>query len=111
LLAAIAPSAGAAPALLEQRATPPPRPVFHLGSREDKVVLFDRQEAAIVRAREIDGCAVKAEPWAEGCEIFRSEKGAPVVVFTHGGGHAFPRQAVPFIVRFFKEHALPPASH
>ncbi len=30
----------------------------------------------------------------------------PVVTYIHPGGHEFPRDAVPQIVKFFKQHPL-----
>ncbi len=56
--------------------------------------------------KKINGCAAAGTEWDKGCTIFASEKDAPLVVFLHEGGHKYPREGPPLIVKFFKEHQL-----
>ena len=52
--------------------------------------------------RQLNGCG-EGEPWGEHCTLYPSQTGMPLVTYTHPGGHQFPRDAPPVIVRFFKD--------
>lgn len=103
VLAAVAPSAAAARAARGELA---PKPVLHLAGRRDELVKFAWQEETIRALRRLNGTREGA-PWAPSATIYASERGTPVVTFIHEGAHAFPREAPPLIVRFFREHHLP----
>lgn len=101
-LAAVAPSAAAGSRLL---ANAKPLPVLHVAGERDPLVSFAMQERTIAAVRKLNGCEEKGKDWGKGCTIYPSSKGAPVVTFIHPGTHAYPNEAPPLIVRFFKEHA------
>jgi polyhydroxybutyrate depolymerase len=99
-LAAVAPSAAIATGTL---AGLKPKPVLHLAGEQDQLVRFAWQERTITFLRRLNGCG-EGSPWAEAGTLYASPAGTPVATFIHPGGHEFPREAPPLIVRFFKEH-------
>ncbi|WP_435020212.1 alpha/beta hydrolase family esterase [Tundrisphaera sp. TA3] len=99
-IAACAPVAAAA-GLYFQKARP--KPVLHVVGRKDPLVRYAMQRRTLDRVERLNGCEGPAEPWAEGCERHPSKGGTPVVVYTHDGGHEYPRAAPALIVRFFRE--------
>ncbi len=103
VLAAVAPSAAAARAARGELA---PKPVMHLAGRRDELVKFAWQEETIRALRRLNSTR-EGVPWASNCTLYPSERGTPVVTFIHDGAHAFPREAPPLIVRFFREHQRP----
>jgi polyhydroxybutyrate depolymerase len=105
--AAIAPSAAASPALMEESKYKPV-PVFHAGGENDPLVKFEWQKGIIERMKALNGCEVMGTDWAKGCMQYKSSKGAPVVTFIHGGTHAYPTEAPELIVKFFKEYTRKP---
>lgn len=110
LLAALAPSAAAAPARSGGKgviAGIKPKPVLHVAGEKDALVKFEWQQAAMEKLRAINGCAPEGKAWAPGSTIYTSPAGPPVVTVIHPGAHNFPAEAPALIVRFFKEHALP----
>ena len=54
----------------------------------------------------LNGCG-EGKRWGEHCTLYPSKAGTPVVTYIYPGGHQFPADAPPVIVRFFKEHAKP----
>lgn len=82
-----------------------PKPLFHAVGRGDPLVKFAMQGRTLDLAKRLNGCDGPGEGWAEGCQRFPSQKGAPVVVYTHDGGHEYPAAAPDLIAKFFKEQA------
>ena len=103
--AAFAPSAAAAPRLLAQLK---PKPVLHAAGEKDALVKFEWQQQTMDALRKMNQCG-DGHPWegGEGCTIYRSRIGAPVVTFIHPGGHQYPANTPDLIVKFFKQHAQP----
>jgi polyhydroxybutyrate depolymerase len=100
VLAAVAPSAAAA---LRQSGRLKPKPVMHLAGEQDALVKFAWQQATIESIRKLNGCAPEGRPWDRLCTLYPSNSGTPLVTYIHPGGHEFKREAVPLIVKFFKE--------
>jgi polyhydroxybutyrate depolymerase len=99
-LAAVAPSGAVdLPSALALR----PKPVLHVAGKADALVKFAWQERMMERLRRVNGCS-EGKPWAPNCTLYPSKTGNPVVTMIHEGGHAFPPEAPPLIVRFFREH-------
>lgn len=103
VFAAIAPSAAGAGGLRGIR-EPQPIPVLHLAGRRDTVVPFAGQMRTVDRLKRINQCTDTGADWAPGCVRYASAVGAPVITFLHDGGHQFPQDGPPHIVRFFREH-------
>ncbi|MGV3722209.1 MAG: alpha/beta hydrolase family esterase [Actinomycetota bacterium] len=99
-LAAVAPSAATAPRSLRGLK---PKPVLHLAGEKDELVRFAWQERTINYLRRLNDCG-EGLPWMEVGTLYPSKSGTPVVTYVHPGGHQFPREAPPLVVRFFKEH-------
>jgi len=100
--AAVAPSAAGGGRLLRDAKA---CPTLHVAGEKDEVVPFEGQKLTIEAVRKLNGCEGDGKKWADGCTLYESTKGAPVVTFVHGGTHKYPGEAPPLIVRFFKEHA------
>jgi polyhydroxybutyrate depolymerase len=99
-LAAVAPSSA-----IDARSAPilKPKPAFHLAGESDPLVKFAWQQRMIERLKVVNGCG-EGQPYAEHCTLYPSKGGTPLVTFIHPGGHVFPAEAPPLIVRFFKEN-------
>ena len=88
-----------------------PKPLLHIGGKNDHQVDFNDQLAAMETARKIDGVA--ANPTfctslisATRCSVYTSTNGTPVVTMIHPGGHAYPEGTSDEIVKFFKRFTL-----
>lgn len=102
VFAAIAPSAAGSRSL--RTARPEPVPVMHIAGEKDQLVRFIGQQHTMQTVRAINRCNETGKPWADGCTIYPSEAGAPLVAFIHPGTHRYPAEAPKLIVRFFQEH-------
>jgi len=102
--AAFAPSAAIAPPdtvkLLK------PKPVLHVSGENDQLVKFAWQRQMMDALRKLNQCG-EGKPWEKQCTMYESKINAPVVTYIHRGTHAFPSDAPPLIVNFFKKHAQP----
>jgi polyhydroxybutyrate depolymerase len=97
-LAAVAPSAAAAPFAAQLQ----PKPALHLGGRNDPLVKFAWQERTMETVRQINGCEREGQPWKRLGTIYSSTKGAPLVTVIHSGGHELNRDAGRIIATFFQ---------
>lgn len=102
VFAAVAPSAAVG---RKSAAKLTPKPVLHLASESDPLVKYEWQALMIDHVKRINGCAASGTAWGEGGTIYPSEKGTPLVVYLHAGGHKYPPAGPALIVRFFREHA------
>ena len=89
VLAAVAPSSAAARRIRNL----PPKPALHIAGENDRLVRYEWQQRTMQRVRQINGC--------------EEQGGTPFVSLIHPGGHKFPPDALPLIVRFFQEHRQP----
>ncbi|MFT5467643.1 MAG: polyhydroxybutyrate depolymerase [Verrucomicrobiales bacterium] len=103
VFAAFAPSAAAGRKSAKKLT---PKPAMHLAAENDRLVKYEWQSAMIEVVKKVNECSGSGESWDDGCTIFESENGSPLVVFLHDGGHKYPRAGPALIVKFFKEHAL-----
>ena len=101
VFAAFAPSG----AFTLQASSLKPKPVMHIAGKNDELVKFPMQERTIEAVRRTDGCDENGQPWAPDCTLYASKTGTPVVTMIYDGGHRYPAEAPPLIVRFFKEQA------
>jgi polyhydroxybutyrate depolymerase len=100
-LAAVAPVAGMlAPSLTLAQ----PKPMIHIGGREDHQNEFQLQVASIELARRLNGATGAGKARGPACLEYASSKHAPVVTVLHDGGHVYPSNATELIVRFFQAH-------
>ncbi|MBN9518649.1 prolyl oligopeptidase family serine peptidase [bacterium] len=104
VFAAVAPSAS--PWLGKAGVTP--KPCLHVAGEKDQLVPFAVQQRTMAGVRELNGCADDGKEWAKAGTVvgtrYESKTGTPFVSLIYPGTHAFPAaDAVPLIVRFFKE--------
>ncbi len=102
VFAAVAPSASAPPK--DARTKLKPKPVLHVAGENDKLVKYEWQKLTIDLLRRMNHCQADGEKWEPHCVRYPSPDGFPVVTFITDGGHQFPPDAAPTIVKFFKEH-------
>jgi polyhydroxybutyrate depolymerase len=100
VFAAVAPSGCA----FRDAAKLPPKPCLHVAGATDPLVKFAWQQLTMAAVRKVNGCEEEGREWAENCSLYPSRTGTPFVAFIHPGGHGFPAEAPPLIVRFFQEH-------
>jgi polyhydroxybutyrate depolymerase len=102
VFAAVAPSGAAARRQMNLK----PKPVLHVAGENDPLVRFDWQKRTMDAVRKLNGCG-EGKPWGEHCTLYPSKGGTPLVTYIHHGGHTFPQDAVPVVVKFFKERPKP----
>jgi polyhydroxybutyrate depolymerase len=100
-LAALCSGAGPGGRLIQSAA---PKPVFIVGGEKDPLVPFRNQQLSIELARKllktdqskarINGFE-RTEPGVNGTEL---------VTYVHSGGHEFPVEALPAVIKFFQRH-------
>ena len=81
---------------------------MHIAGQKDSLVKFEWQEKTISAIRKLNGCETEGKTWAKDCTLYPSKSGTPVIAYIHPGGHNYPKEAPPLIVKFFKEHARKP---
>ncbi len=83
-----------------------PKPAMHIAGDKDPLVKFEWQKKMMETLRKLNGCEAEGQEWAPGCIIYPSKLDVPFVTFIYHGGHEFPSEAPPLIVKFFKEYHL-----
>lgn len=96
--AAIAPSAAASRAAGRLE----PIPVIHIAGAEDQLVPIQGQRRVAAALKRINDCELSDDPWGGDCRYCESDKGTPLVMCVHEGGHKFTPERVPAIVEFFQ---------
>jgi polyhydroxybutyrate depolymerase len=81
-------------------------PMLHIAGENDPLVKYSWQTMMIESVKKTNQCG-EGQPWEANCTLFPSKTGTPVVVYVTSGGHKFPSDAPPLIVKFFKEHQKP----
>jgi polyhydroxybutyrate depolymerase len=81
-----------------------PKPIFMIMGERDSIVPFDWQKRSIDLVRN----ALSTDPSRAKTEgLARTEPGkhnTQLVLYIHPGGHEFPEQAMPLVVKFFQSH-------
>ena len=101
IFAAVAPSGAVATRFVSKLR---PIPVMHIAGEKDELVKFNWQELGIQALLKHQQC-VKPSTNDGLVRVHPSEIGCPVVTYIYPGGHKFPADAVPHIIKFFKENA------
>jgi len=79
------------------------KPVFHTAGRTDPLVPLSKQLETFQKVKEINASQEGRPGKRQGVRIFPSATGALTVLYVHPGGHGYPEEAGPMIVRFFKD--------
>ena len=103
VFAAVAPSGAVAPRLVRQLK---PKPMLHVAGEADPLVKYDWQRRMIDAVLKLNQTSAGVA-WPHGGTLHASKIGAPVVDWTHPGGHEFPAAARGAIVKFLQAHARP----
>lgn len=82
-----------------------PKPLLHIGGVRDVQIRFDDQRAAIETAKRVDGVKGEGASCGEGCTLFASPGGTPVMTWIHPGGHEYPDGTSELIAEFFRDHS------
>jgi polyhydroxybutyrate depolymerase len=101
LFAAIAPSGASA----REVRTAKPTPIMHIAGSADPLVKFAWQERTMAGIKTLNGVTSEGKTYGTHAMHYTGKNGNDFVSFIHPGGHEYPREAVPIIVKFFKEHA------
>ena len=84
-----------------------PKPAIQFGGESDKLVRYASQSRTMNYVRKLNGCEETGKEWAKSGALtgtlYPSKAGAPFVSLISPGGHQFPAEAPPLIVKFFKE--------
>lgn len=99
-LTAIAPIAGNLN--LRDLKSQKPKPVLHVAGEQDPIVRYATQARGIDEMKRINGCEGDGKPLGDGCVLYASTSGTPVITLIHPGGHEIPGKAPARIVEFFK---------
>ena len=85
-------------------------PVMHVGGTSDPVVDFTYQQKTVQTVRNLDLCSDNGTTWATGENgvlgtHYPSSISDPVLFLKYDGGHDYPSNIPPLIVKFFKQVA------
>lgn len=100
IYAAIAPSGASAREVQSAK----PTPVMHIAGSADPLVKFAWQEKTMAGIKRLNGITGSGESFGTYSTYFKGKDGNDFLSFIHPGGHEYPREAVPIIVKFFKDH-------
>lgn len=102
--AAFAPSAAAAGKVIQLLK---PKPAMHLMGEQDNLVKPEWQRAMYNRVLKINNCTTEGQPYGQYATLYPSDTQTPVVLYIHPGGHVYPADANPIVIKFFKSIAKP----
>lgn len=80
-----------------------PLPCFVTVSGNDEIVPTQYQSQGVDAVKKVDRSQGSGRPYGDHGEYFRGQK--PVVVWNYDGGHEFPFECYPSLIKFFKEAA------
>jgi polyhydroxybutyrate depolymerase len=105
VIRAVAPGGASAPDLPSLVPKLKPMPVFVISGLKDPLIKIDWQVATIAALATLNQCG-PGQPWtAPDCVYYPSKTGNAVMSYLHPGGHTFPHDAVPLVVKFFQDYA------
>jgi polyhydroxybutyrate depolymerase len=100
VLAAVAPSA--APNIEDVDAMLKPKPVIQITDAHDPLVDPAQQLSRFNTVLKLNSCAADGTAYDTNATLFKSSTGNPSVLLEHPGGHVYPQDAIPVVVKFFK---------
>lgn len=83
---------------------------LHIAGKYDPVVNFSSQQKTAQSVRNLDQCSTSGTTWATGpngllATHYSSSLNSPVVFLQYDGDHTYPDEAIPLMVKFFKQTA------
>ena len=100
--AAFAPVAGM---LAEGLTLPAPKPVIHIGGKQDRQNDITLQLESIELARRADGAMAAGRNCGDNCTAYAGKDGVTVMTVLHPAGHVYPSDATTRIVTCLKAQA------
>lgn len=100
--AAFAPTATAAGKLSDQLS---PKPGLHLIGEADPLVKPIMQRLTYNTLLKVNGCANIGLKIDSNVTLYNGKNGNDIVIFSHAGGHEYPKKANPVIIDFFKKYS------
>lgn len=82
----------------------PAKPVFHVAGEKDPLVKFEGQRRSLDLVKQRNGCTSKGVKTGEHTVLFKGKDGNDVVAYFHPGGHEYPRDVPPLLLKFFMSH-------
>lgn len=82
------------------------KPAMHIAGEKDPLVKYAWQERTMELLKTLNGCEPKGTVLAPYLTSYPSPQNTPFLAYIHPGGHEFPSDCVPAMVRFFQEHHL-----
>lgn len=101
VFAAFAPTATTAAGLVGKLK---PKPAFHLIGESDSIVKPSWQMLTTTAVRKLNNCEAVGRKLNNFSTFFSSKTGTPFTLFSHSGGHNYPKEANDAIIKFFKEN-------
>jgi polyhydroxybutyrate depolymerase len=81
-------------------------PVFHVAGKQDEIVKFNSQKDMIDFVKKLNKCSGEGIIVNKNVTEYESAINKPVSTFIYNGEHKIPKDAIPFIVEFFKRNQL-----
>jgi len=81
-------------------------PVFHVAGKQDQIVKFNSQKEMIEFIKKINKCKNDGIVINKNVTEYRSSINMSLRTFIYDGEHKIPKDAIPFIIEFFKSNQL-----
>jgi polyhydroxybutyrate depolymerase len=81
-------------------------PVFHVAGKQDEIVKFNSQKEMIEFIKRTNKCNDNGTIINKNVTKYKSTINMPLWTFIYDGEHKIPKDAIPFIVEFFKSNQL-----
>lgn len=105
MIAAIAPIAGTLGSNKDRKVFKE-IPVFHVAGKQDKIVKYNSQIEMIEFIKKINKCQKDGIIIDKNVTEYKSSMEMSLMTFIYDGEHKIPKDAIPFIVNFFKGNQL-----
>lgn len=81
-------------------------PVFHVAGKQDQIVKYNSQKEMIEFIKKINKCQKEGIIIDKNVKEYKSSIEMSLMTFIYDGEHKIPKDAIPFIVAFFKSNQL-----
>ncbi|WP_184544798.1 alpha/beta hydrolase family esterase [Mucilaginibacter sp. FT3.2] len=103
VLAAVAPSA--APTVPTVNSLLKPLPALQITGTNDHLVAPEKQLETFNTVLKVNSCSEEGKTDDTGATYYPSATGNTTILFKHPGGHIYPQEAIPVVIKFFKSVA------
>jgi len=81
-----------------------PKPDMQITGETDQVVNPEKQLEMFNTVLKINSCNTVGQNYGGAAMYYSSASGNPTVLYKHPGGHVYPKDAIPVVIRFFKSN-------